>query len=111
VTPALDSIATVLDRLQVPWVLIGALAANRYRNSPRLTQDVDVLIDAPGARLAELETALRSIIHKLIAGRFQDAADIEAILAAHPALDEAYVERWVQFWEVTDAWQRLSAVE
>lgn len=165
---ALVALAEVLDALGISWVLIGALAANRYRAAPRLTQDVDVLLADLGPGVDALEAALRHagwevrrvspepdllrarhpalgiadllvaateyqreaigrarlepigggrsgrvlaaedvIVHKLIAGRTQDLADVEAILAAGVALDEAYVERWAAFWEVLDAWRRL----
>jgi len=149
-------------------VLIGALAANRYRGSPRLTQDVDLLLADAGAGLEALEEAARAagwqvrradpegellrlrhpehgiadlliagtdyqqeairrareeplgngervpvltaedvILHKLIAGRTQDRADIEAILATGLSLDETYIERWARFWEVAEAWRAL----
>jgi hypothetical protein len=166
---ALSALAAVLDRLGIRWVLIGALAANRYRVSTRLTQDVDLLLADAGPGSMELERALTAagwsvrqaspagevlrlrhlehgaadlmiagtryqeeaiararleplgggpqrvlvlapedvIVHKLIAGRTQDLADVEAILAAKAPLDEAYVERWAAFWEVLELWQRL----
>lgn len=47
------------------------------------------------------------ILLKLIAGRAQDVADIEAILAAKPALDEGHLEGWARAWDVLDAWQAL----
>ena len=47
------------------------------------------------------------IVLKLIAGRAQDVADIEAILAAKPSLDEAYLEEWVEFWGVRELWRRV----
>ena len=45
------------------------------------------------------------IVHKLIAGRYQDMADIEAILDAGVAVDTSHVERWAEFWEVLDRWR------
>lgn len=41
----IGSIAEVLDRLGIAWVLAGALAADRYRAGPRYTADLDLLID------------------------------------------------------------------
>lgn len=41
----LGSIAEVLDRLEIAWVLAGALAADRYRTEPRYTADLDLLIE------------------------------------------------------------------
>jgi hypothetical protein len=49
------------------------------------------------------------ILFKLIAARAQDVADVEAILAADPTLDEAYLESWARAWDVLDAWLRLRA--
>lgn len=163
---ALDDLAAVLDRLGIRWVLIGALAANRYRVAPRLTADVDLLLAEPSCGLERVEAALEAagwavrraspegevlrlrhaqfgaadlliagteyqreaierarvesvgdrtlrilriedvIVHKLIAGRTQDLADIEAILAAGSAIDAAYVERWAEFWDVLVEWNR-----
>jgi len=43
-----DSAATaaeILDGLGVRWALMGALAASRYRRSPRLTTDADFLVE------------------------------------------------------------------
>lgn len=39
----LASIAEVFDSVGVEWTLVGALAANRYRATPRFTTDVDTL--------------------------------------------------------------------
>jgi hypothetical protein len=165
---ALSALAALLQELGIRWALMGALAANRYRASPRLTQDVDLLLADVGPGLGRLEAAAREagwavrradpegelirlrhselgiadlviagtdyqqqalrraheesigegesvfvlspedvIVHKLIAGRTQDLADIEAILAAGIPLDERYIERWAAFWEVSDRWRAL----
>jgi len=55
---ALEALASLLDRLGIHWMLIGALAANRYRITTRLTQDVDLLLADVGPGLAILERAL-----------------------------------------------------
>jgi hypothetical protein len=171
-THPISALGAVLDGLSIRWVLIGALAANRYRDTPRSTQDIDLLLEPPRVGPAALETALRAagwevrradpagelirirhpthgvadlivagtayqmdaiensrletieggvrirllaaedvIVHKLIAARAQDLADVEAILAARPTLDHAYIERWAAFWEREDVWRRLSAAE
>ena len=165
---AIGEIGPLLDGLSIRWALIGGLAANRFRRSPRNTDDVDLLLaDAgPGpdtlestliaagwsvqradpigdllrARHAELgpvdllvagtayqhealQRALAAvervpgagavpaltvedvIVHKLIAGRYRDLADIEEILESDPTLDEDYIERWAKFWEVLDRWK------
>jgi predicted nucleotidyltransferase len=165
---ALAELAAILERLGIQWVLIGALAANRYRAAVRLTQDVDLLLANAGSGLEELENAVRRagwsvrradpegellrlrhpelgiadliiagtdyqqealrrarqepidphttgrvltpedvILHKLIAGRTQDIADVEAILEAGVELDRAYLEHWLRFWEIEETWDRL----
>lgn len=165
---ALRALGNLLDALGIRWVLIGGLAANRYRRSARYTDDVDLLLADAGPGIEALEIALRDegwvtrraspegellrarhvefgvadlmiagteyqqeairraldepieegltvavlsaedvIIHKLIAGRSQDFADIEAIVAAGVKLDTHYIERWATFWEVLDRWNKL----
>jgi hypothetical protein len=49
------------------------------------------------------------IVFKLIAGRAQDLADVEAILAAKPVLDDAYLESWAAAWDVLALLRRLRA--
>jgi hypothetical protein len=49
---ALEALARVVEGLGIRWVLIGALAANRYRITTRLTQDVDLLL-ADAARVSK----------------------------------------------------------
>jgi SAM-dependent methyltransferase len=39
----LASIAEIFDAVGVEWTLVGALAANRYRATPRFTTDVDTM--------------------------------------------------------------------
>jgi hypothetical protein len=47
------------------------------------------------------------IVHKLIAGRAEDLADIEAIRGAKVALDESYIERWAAFRDVLEVWRGM----
>lgn len=47
------------------------------------------------------------IVHKLIAGRSRDLDDIESILAARIAFDEAYVVEHARAWDVEDRWRQL----
>ena len=47
------------------------------------------------------------LIHKMIAGRFKDEADVEDILRADPSLDEDYLKRWLAEWEVQDRYARV----
>lgn len=53
----LASIAEVLDEVGVDWALIGALAANRYRTTPRFTTDVDALAEYDPVLVERLEAA------------------------------------------------------
>lgn len=167
---ALGELARLLAGQSIRWALIGGLAANRYRRTPRHTFDVDLLLASVGSELEELEAALAAagwsvrhadadgtllrashpqlgavdllisgteyqrealararvehvvgvgdtpvltvedvIVHKLIAGRYQDLADIEAILDGGVLIDAAYVERWAEFWEVLDRWRAFGS--
>lgn len=151
--------AEVFARAGVPWALVGALAAMRYRATPRLTVDADFLaryeprlVDAfraAGYDVEELaepgepphvlvvrglgdvidvllavteyqEAALARavdhvltvedvLIHKLIAWRPRDRNDIASILETAPALDEAYLEEWVEAWDVGERWRQARA--
>lgn len=145
-----------LADIGVEAVVIGAVAAARYRLTPRQTTDVDFLARSldglpeamrqqgfavhtmaePGTEepyvvfirgadvsvdvlLAETEyqrlamdravdgviTAEDVIVHKLLAWRSRDRDDIASIFAAGTPLDEAYIERWADAWEVRDRWE------
>ena len=48
------------------------------------------------------------ILHKLIAGRFQDMADVEAILVTRPHLDRGYLAAWFSYWSLNEEWQRIA---
>lgn len=166
---AIESLGALFATLGIEWVLIGAVAANRYRVSPRLTADVDFLLDGARPDLVALEAALAAagwsvrrstptgellrirhpelgladlliaeteyqrvalararaevvgstnvrvlapedvIVHKLIAGRAQDLADVEAIVAARVPLDAAYLDEWIRFWDLGEVWRRILA--
>lgn len=47
------------------------------------------------------------VLHKLIAGRLQDDADVAAILEANPEMDQDYLGHWMAEWEVLE---RLEAI-
>ncbi len=49
------------------------------------------------------------IIHKLIADRSKDAADVESILATEPAMDEGYLHHWLGEWGIEDRYERTKA--
>jgi len=45
------------------------------------------------------------IIHKLIAHRHRDRADVEEILKNDPTLDEPYINLWAAEWGIADRWE------
>ncbi len=51
------SIAEIFDAVGVEWTLVGALAANRYRATPRFTTDVDTMAEFDPELVTRLETA------------------------------------------------------
>lgn len=51
------SIAEIFTDLGIDWALVGALAANRYRMTPRFTVDVDALAAFHPELAARLSTA------------------------------------------------------
>lgn len=53
----LSPLRAVLDAAGARWTLIGALAALRYRDSPRLTTDIDLLADPVQDLAAAFEAA------------------------------------------------------
>ena len=167
---AIAAIAEVLDAREIRWAVVGAHAANFYRDDIRSTVDVDVLVSLGAAGIRELaeglvdagwqirrlypedwllrvmhhtfgsvdfiatgveyqEVALLRaqpkvfpngvtakvlavedvLIHKLIANRAQDEADVLSILATNTAMDEDYVREWTEFWEITDRYESCVA--
>lgn len=151
--------AEILDRLGVRWALMGALAAARYRRTPRLTTDADLLVESadgvadafraagydvrvPGENEAApdmllvrgkgdridllfatvdylrgaLDRAVGGIltvedviVQKLIAWRPRDRNDVASILETGPSIDEEYVARWAQAWDVAERWTQARA--
>ena len=61
----------------------------------------------PGAGIVPTLTVEDVIVHKLIAGRYRDLADVEEILASETPIQEGYIEEWAGFWEVLDRWRLL----
>ena len=47
------------------------------------------------------------IIHKLIANRMRDELDVASILQARPSLDGAYMQRWLQEWDIEERFKQL----
>ena len=45
------------------------------------------------------------LIHKLIAARFKDEADVEDILRTGPDFDDDYLAKWIDEWGVRDRYE------
>lgn len=56
-TVFIQTVARILERAEVPYMLTGSLAAAYYA-TPRATQDVDVVIDAPEEGIERLVQGL-----------------------------------------------------
>ena len=156
-----EEAAEALRRLGAEPVIIGGVAALRFRAAPRMTTDIDFLIrrdvdgieeafraygyevkvlrnapDPPHLYLirgggdvridvlvADTDyqaeafdraidgylTAEDVIVHKLIAWRHRDQDDIRSILKTSRPLDEDYIQRWAQEWDVADRWAEAKA--
>ncbi len=79
-----------LSALGLEPVLVGALAAIRYRSAQRATTDVDFLVRSLAGvreRFEGLGCDVRVIVHKLLAWRPRDRDDVASILAAGHDLD------------------------
>jgi hypothetical protein len=78
--------------------------ASHFANAARRSVGVERTALRPRASVLTPEDV---ILHKPIAGRSQDLVDSETILAAKIGLDESYIERWCEFWDVVDSWKSL----
>ena len=64
---------------------------------------------AVGEVCAQTLTLEDVLIHKLIADRAKDEADVVDILKTAPALDRVYLDHWLREWEVAERYERLTA--
>lgn len=80
------------------------LAETDYQRLAIERASIERRADGTTLRVLRIEDVL---VHKLIAGRARDRADIEDILACRPELDVAYVERWAEYWDVLSLWYEL----
>ena len=48
------------------------------------------------------------LIHKLIADRYKDDADVDDILRTNPALDETYMSKRLDEWGLRDHYERIA---
>lgn len=47
------------------------------------------------------------LIHKLIADRYKDEADVDDILRTNPSLDDDYLCKWLDEWGVRERYERI----
>ena len=57
--PALNALAAVFDAMDTDWAVIGGHAANIYRDEPRLTGDVDLMLIATEGEMAAIADVFR----------------------------------------------------
>ncbi len=118
--------ASVAKRLQADgWRVFRVSPASDYPDIVRLEHaehfPTDLLLvktayqaEAP-RRAGRLSSGVRVlapedvIIHKLIAHRHRDRADISEILRSGTLLDRSYIERWAMEWGVLERWQGAMA--
>lgn len=48
------------------------------------------------------------LVHKLIADRYKDSADVEDILRTNPVLDEDYLSMWLDEWGLRERYERIA---
>ena len=78
----------------------------RYQDEAlRRSRAVDLGEDL-SARVLSVEDV---IIHKLIANRAKDDADVEDILRAGPSLDWRYLDDWFEAWDLRERFERIVA--
>jgi predicted nucleotidyltransferase len=82
------------------------VAETPYQREALTRAREEILADGTRLRALAVEDV---VLHKLIAGRTRDLADVESILDAAPRMDEAYLEHWASDWEVLESWKRLRA--
>lgn len=78
----------------------------RYQDEAlRRSRAVD-LGEGLSARVLSVEDV---IVHKLIANRSKDDADVEDILRASPSLDWRYLDGWFDAWDLRGRFERIVA--
>jgi hypothetical protein len=77
-----------LERLEIPWCMIGGLAVNRWAKEPMATADVDVVIAA--GRVSEAVEALRKA--GFTAKRFQWSVNLKgrSAVSVQISTEDAY---------------------
>jgi hypothetical protein len=49
------------------------------------------------------------LIHKVLADRRRDQADVASILSTEPVLDHEYLDHWMEVWQIIDLWEAAQA--
>ena len=80
------------------------LAETAYQSEALARAREEVLRDGTRVRVLAIEDV---ILHKLIAARSRDIADVESILDAAVPMDDRYLEHWAGEWEVLEPLRRL----
>ena len=82
------------------------LAETDYQRQAIQRAQADPSVGKQTVRVLCIEDVL---IHKLIAGRPRDLADIEDILSGGLPYDDSFVARWAEYWDVLDLWRRMQS--
>ncbi|MEQ1699806.1 MAG: hypothetical protein ABMA25_06840 [Ilumatobacteraceae bacterium] len=69
-----------------------------------LLVETDYHAEAHRRAVSGMLTVEDVLVHKLIAWRAKDQDDIASILSTSPTLDESYIDRWAEEWQVGDRW-------
>ena len=85
-------------------VIAVGMAYQQQAVDRAVVHDID---DSTTVRVLAIEDV---IIHKLIADRSKDAADVESILASDPRMDTAYLDHWLNEWGIVDRYERAKSV-
>jgi len=121
-----DRYATVAKSLQADgWRVFRVSPGSDYPDVVRLEHDdhfpTDLLLVKTAyqgealQRARTLSSGVRIlapedvIIHKLIAYRHRDRADVAEVLRSGAPLDEGYIERWAEEWGVLERWHEAVA--
>lgn len=97
-------VLVIADEGELPHLVRLRSATERIDLLIALVEYQRVAVDRATDHVLTVEDVL---VHKLICWRPKDRDDIQAILATAPVLDEGYLQRWVEAWEVEDRWAEV----
>lgn len=97
-------VLVIADEGELPQLVRLRSATERIDLLIALVEYQRVAVDRATDHVLTVEDVL---VHKLISWRPKDRDDIQAILATAPVLDEGYLQRWVEAWEVEDRWAEV----